>query len=207
MFGKIHQYETDQTALTWLHMSVSSECSVKTKWLCMVVSASLGRLESMYSKTSLKRRLSNRPKIGCQDQLSLNAGRKYCRMLQGEHSAKLSTFIKLPFVIKIFVLSIFEWPFYTAFTVPKFHELVHCFDIALTLLISNFSVDFPIDLWEGFLTVKLSPHLVIQRMIKHVPELLKCQVSVSIQHLKSKDIMEVFITANLKVFSFFLPIL
>ena len=29
-----------------------------------------------------------------------------------EHSAILSTFIKLPFVIKIFVLSIFKWPFY-----------------------------------------------------------------------------------------------
>ena len=38
-------------------------------------------------------------------------------MLQGEHSAKLSTFIKLQFVITIFVLSIFEWPFYTGFTV------------------------------------------------------------------------------------------
>ena len=38
-------------------------------------------------------------------------------MLQGEHSAILSTFIKLPFVIKIFVLSTFEWPFYTGFTV------------------------------------------------------------------------------------------
>ena len=33
-----------------------------------------------------------------------------------EHSAILSNFIKLPFVIKIFVLSIFEWPFYTGFT-------------------------------------------------------------------------------------------
>ena len=54
--------------------------------------------------------ISKRPKIGFQDQLSLNAGQKYCRMLQGEHSAILSTFIKLPFVIKIFVLSIFEWP-------------------------------------------------------------------------------------------------
>ena len=41
-------------------------------------------------------------------ELSLNAGQKYCRMLQGEHSAILSTFIKLPFVIKSFVLSIFE---------------------------------------------------------------------------------------------------
>ena len=36
-------------------------------------------------------------------------------MLQGNHSAILSTFVKLPIVIKIFVLSIFEWPFYTGF--------------------------------------------------------------------------------------------
>ena len=38
-------------------------------------------------------------------------------MLQGEHSTILLTFIQLPFVIKIFVSSIFEWPFYTGFTV------------------------------------------------------------------------------------------
>ena len=38
------------------------------------------------------------------DQLSLNAGQKYCRMFQREHSAIISVFIKLPFVIKIFVL-------------------------------------------------------------------------------------------------------
>ena len=38
-------------------------------------------------------------------------------MLQMEHSAILSTFIKLPIVIKIFILSIFEWPFYTGFSV------------------------------------------------------------------------------------------
>ena len=38
-------------------------------------------------------------------------------MLQEEHSAILSTFIKLPFAIKIFVLSIFEWPFQTGFIV------------------------------------------------------------------------------------------
>ena len=41
-------------------------------------------------------------------------------MLEGEHSAILSTFIKLPFVIKIFVLSIFEWPLKTGFTVLPF---------------------------------------------------------------------------------------
>ena len=45
------------------------------------------------------------PKIVFQYGLSLNAGQKYCRMLQGEHSAILSTFIKLPFSIKTFVLS------------------------------------------------------------------------------------------------------
>ena len=77
-----------------------------------------------YSKTCVKWPLSKRPKFGFQDQLSLNAGQKYCRMLplecrmpQGEQSAILSTFIKLSFVIKIVVMSIFERPFYTGFTV------------------------------------------------------------------------------------------
>ena len=72
-----------------------------------------------YSKTCLKRPLSKRPKIVFQDQLSLNAGQKDCRMLQGEHSAILLAFIKLPFVIKIFVLTIFEWSLQTGFTVHK----------------------------------------------------------------------------------------
>ena len=47
-----------------------------------------------YSKTCLKQPLSKRPKMGFQDQLSLNAGQKYCRMLEGEHSAILSICIK-----------------------------------------------------------------------------------------------------------------
>ena len=34
-----------------------------------------------------------------------------------EHSAILSTFIKLPFVFKTFVLSIFEWRLQSGFTV------------------------------------------------------------------------------------------
>ena len=41
-----------------------------------------------------------------------------------EHSAILSTFIKLPFVIKIFVLPILEWPFKTGFTVDECGNLV-----------------------------------------------------------------------------------
>ena len=44
---------------------------------------------------------------------------KYCRMLQGEHSAILSIFIKLPFVIKTCVLSVFGWPLKTGFTVES----------------------------------------------------------------------------------------
>ena len=71
----------------------------------------------MYSKTCVKRPLSRRPRIGFQNQLLLNAGQKYCRMLPLEQSAILLTCIKLPFVIKTFVLSTFEWPFYTGFTV------------------------------------------------------------------------------------------
>ena len=45
------------------------------------------------------------------------------RLMQVKSIAILSTFIKLPFVIKIFLLSIFEWPFYTGFTVSGFDFL------------------------------------------------------------------------------------
>ena len=50
-------------------------------------------------------------------------------MLTLEHSVILLTFIKLPFVIKVFVLSIFEWPFYTGLTVYNIH---FTFGISLT---------------------------------------------------------------------------
>ena len=43
----------------------------------------------LYIKTCLKRPLKKNTLIGFQYRLSLNAGRKYCRMLQGEHSAYL----------------------------------------------------------------------------------------------------------------------
>ena len=42
-----------------------------------------------YSKTCVKRPLSGRAKNGFQNQLFLNAGQKYCRMPQWEHSAIL----------------------------------------------------------------------------------------------------------------------
>ena len=74
-----------------------------------------------FFSTTVKPVLSGHSKIrraiGFQDRLSLNAGQKYCRMLQWDHSAILSTFINVPFVIKIFALSSFEWPLKTVFTV------------------------------------------------------------------------------------------
>ena len=74
----------------------------------------------MYRKTRVKRPRSKRPKIGFQDQLLPNAGPNYYRMPPPppvKNSAILSTFMKLPIAIKIFILSIVEWPFYTGFTV------------------------------------------------------------------------------------------
>ena len=64
-----------------------------------------------YNKTCVKWPLSKRPKVGLR--LLLNAGQMYCRMLH----AILLTFIKLPFVVETFDLSIFEWLFNTCFTV------------------------------------------------------------------------------------------
>ena len=78
-----------------------------------------------YSKTCVKRSLPKRPKIGFHDQLLLIADQKHCRMLQGENSAILSTFIKLPFVIKILVLFIYEWLFYTGLLYIKIHMSQH----------------------------------------------------------------------------------
>ena len=85
----------------------------------MVKEFESNKMKAFYCKTCLKWPLSKRQKIGFQDRLSLNAGQKYCRMLRGEHSATLLNFIKLPIVNMVFVLSIFEWPFYQGFTVSK----------------------------------------------------------------------------------------
>ena len=54
-------------------------------------------------------------------------------MLQGEHSAILSTFIKLPFIIKIFFF--FEWPLKTGFTV----FYVYCLPLTVNICFAVFS--------------------------------------------------------------------
>ena len=63
-----------------------------------------------YSKAFLKWPLKKK-------QLSLNAGQKYCRMLQGEHSAILLTFIKLSLLLRSLFFVFFEWLLKTCFTV------------------------------------------------------------------------------------------
>ena len=103
------------------HSQKDHKLVFKTNYPLMQVK-SIADWSHCYNKICVKRPLSKRQKIGLQkigfqNQLSLNAGQKYCRMLQEEHSAILLTFIKLPFVIKTFVLSIFEWLFYIGFTV------------------------------------------------------------------------------------------
>ena len=57
-------------------------------------------------------------------------------MLQAEHSAILLTFIKLPFVIKNFVMStcMYEWTFYTVFTLYNMCLLVDRVETFLLLV-------------------------------------------------------------------------
>ena len=57
----------------------------------------------MYSETCVKRPLSKRQKIGFQDQLSLNAGRKYCRILQ----PSLSYHLLLRYLFCLFLSGLF----------------------------------------------------------------------------------------------------
>ena len=120
----ITRQQPSQTKNSNEHGSSKSICKQNSPIFVCFKRSSLIR----YSKACVKWSLSKRPKNGFQDCLSLNAGQKYCRMLMqyfrpslsyqlSLRSLLLSTFIKLPFVIKIFVLSIFEWPFYTGFTV------------------------------------------------------------------------------------------
>ena len=70
----------------------------------------------LYSKTCVKRPFSKRTKIGFQDQLSLNAGQKHCR-IQQYFRPSLSYHLSL----RTLFLSIFESQFYTGFTVRLLH--------------------------------------------------------------------------------------
>ena len=66
----------------------------------------------------------------------LNAGQKYYRTLREEHSAILSSFSKLPFVIKTGFLSIFEWPI---LAVSSYTHMRICIHVGTPLIISKFA--------------------------------------------------------------------
>ena len=57
-----------------------------------------------------------------------------------EHSTILSTFVKLQFVIQVFVLSICEWPFYTGFTVHHYGQMVYMCQYRLRTIVALFVV-------------------------------------------------------------------
>ena len=61
-------------------------------------------------------------------------------MLQGEHFAILSTFIKLPHDFKTLVLSILEWPFYTGFTIAGLCLFITVLKVDLQSVIVTFLV-------------------------------------------------------------------
>ena len=64
------------------------------------VPALSGKDNNDYSKPVLNGYSKRTPNIGFQYLLSDNAGQKYCRMLQGEHSAILLTSIKQPLSLR-----------------------------------------------------------------------------------------------------------
>ena len=61
---------------------------------------------------------------------------------KGEHSAILSTSIRLPFVIKLFVLSILKLPFYTGFSVALNEHLFIKFIVMFSFFTLIFAAVF-----------------------------------------------------------------
>ena len=70
-----------------------------------------------YSRTCLKRPLKKKTKIGFLDQVSLNAGQKYCRMLQERILQYFRPSLSYHLSLRPFVLSFSGWPLRTGFTV------------------------------------------------------------------------------------------
>ena len=69
---------------TLISLSIYGFALVKTRVIMAFGSTFYALIRGqLYSKTCVKWPLSKRPKIGFQDQLSLNAGQTYSRMLQG----------------------------------------------------------------------------------------------------------------------------
>ena len=74
------------------------------------------RQVNLYSKTCLKRPLKKTEKMVFNTNYHLMQVKSIAECSK-EHSAILSTLMKLPFSTKTFVLSIVKWPLKTGFTV------------------------------------------------------------------------------------------
>ena len=70
-----------------------------------------------YSNNCVKCPLSKISKIGFQDQLLLNAGQKYCRMLQGGILQYFRPSLSYHLLLSSLFFSVCEWLLYTGFTV------------------------------------------------------------------------------------------
>ena len=81
----------------------------------------------IYSKPVLSDHSKRRPKLVSNTRFPLNACQKYCRLLQGEHSAILLTFITLPFAKNIYFLSIFEWSLKTGYTEREMADIIYLY--------------------------------------------------------------------------------
>ena len=81
------------------HVKKATKTSELRKWI--------DAYESIYSKTCVKLSLSKRQKIDFHDQLSLNTGEKYCRMLHSSLRSLFCLFFKDHFtqVLKLYVIS------------------------------------------------------------------------------------------------------
>ena len=119
-------------------------------------------------------------------------------MRQGEHSAILSTFIKLAFVIKIFVLSIFEWLFTQvllyhshSYSLMEEHVAVHFYpshrlaqgisDLEFTQMDKKNSIN-PDLVWKKYFSLpttltKIQIHLVFMFRAMSVLQIFKFQKS------------------------------
>ena len=82
-----------------------------------------------------------------------------------EHSVVLSTFIKQPFVFDTFVLSIFEWPLKTGFTVQ--HQLKKNTKISC----ADFSIFFSILFADIVGFTNLSSHCSAENLVRILNEL------------------------------------
>ena len=65
--------------------------------------------------------ISCRGSNGFQDQLSLNAGQKYCRMLQGSILQYFRPSLSYHLSLRFLFCLIFEWPVKTGFIVQRFY--------------------------------------------------------------------------------------